>query len=56
MKNYTHKNIESRLTIKQTNGNVVTVNLIDKPKHSNIRGEFVYQTAITTFENLTLIN
>jgi hypothetical protein len=53
---YTHENIDSRLTIKRTNENVVTVNLIDKPKQLNIHWQLVYQTAITTIEKLTKIN
>lgn len=59
MKNqmYIHKNETSRLTIKRTYDNVVTCNLIDKPKEYKVGSDrYDFQVMICDKKNLTEID
>ena len=43
---YTHKMVNSRLTIKKEYENIAVCNLIDEPKTYNIHGVLIYKTVI----------
>lgn len=44
-----------KLRLKKTNGRIGVFNIIDKPKHINIHGDYVYQTCIITLNKFKLI-
>ena len=44
-----------KLRLKKIHGSIGVFNIIDKPKHININGNYVYQTCIITLNKFNLI-